>query len=136
MSKRTVHILLSSTALILGGFIYVLLRENTYIAAFFRHIPLISNLQNVFHLVNCNFLKFHFPDFLWGFSLCCALHAVFVPGLRGSIYCCCIAVLCGAAWEGLQFCSLISGTGDWLDVVMYLFAGICCLFINNKEIRK
>ena len=136
MSKRTVHILLSSTAHILGGMIYVLFRENTYIAVFFRQIPPVFSLQNMLRSANFAFLKFYFPDFLWGFSLCCALHAIFTPGLKGSILCCFAAVLCGAVWEGLQFCSLFSGTGDWWDVVMYFFAGICCLFIHNKERRK
>ena len=136
MSKKCVHILLSSTALVLGGFIYVLFRENTYIAVFFKDFSLICDLQNTLCAINCDFLKYYFADYLWGLSLCCALHAVFTPNLQGSIYCCCTAVFCGILWEILQYCSLISGTGDLWDVVMYLLACICCLHINNKEIRK
>ena len=135
MSKRTVHILLSCTALALGGLIYVLFRRNTYIAVFLGRIPFLELLQNIFASAECNWLKFYLPDFLWSFSLCCSLLAVFVPDKQGIIHICCITFLCGALWEGLQLCSVISGTGDWWDVIMYLFASICCLLINNKEIR-
>ena len=39
----------------------------------------------------------------------------------------------GCVWELLQWLSILGGTGDYLDIIMYLLASILCLIINLKE---
>ncbi len=87
----------------------------------------------MFIIFSCDFLMYYLPDFLWGFSLSCLLQAFCVYSFKGTVLCCCITAIYGCVWELLQWLSILGGTGDYLDIIMYLLASILCLIINLKE---
>lgn len=133
MSRRWVNILLGAVSLLWGCLLYVCFRETTYIAMFFGKVAAVADLQHAMQSYSNNFILYYFPDFLWGFSLGSFLQAIYLPGKWGSVCCGAAVFLLGTLWEILQCVEIISGTGDLLDVLMYLSAGICAAIINFKE---
>lgn len=136
MSKRRINILLGTLALILGFLIYILFRTNTYIAKPFEAVRWIEYIRRYLLRGSCDFIKFYFPDFLWGFSLNCGLVAIYLPGFKGNVVCGCVAFFCGCIWEALQYIGVVNGTGDIVDITMYLLASIFNIIINLKETRR
>lgn len=133
MSKQRLNVLIGTATLILGTLIYILFRSNSYIAKCFDDFEFVVCARRVLSPYSCDFLKFYLPDFLWGFSLCCGLQAIHNPGVRGTIACGCIALFCGCIWEMLQYLRVVRGTGDVIDMIMYLFASFTSILINLKE---
>ncbi|MBE6978386.1 MAG: hypothetical protein E7438_07155 [Ruminococcaceae bacterium] len=83
MVKRRTNIVAAILAVTLGGFLYVLLRENTYIAKVFSDNQIVVLCRTAFvgqewYAVSC-----YLPDFLWGFALSCSMIAVFEPSKVG-----------------------------------------------------
>ncbi len=136
MSRRKMYILLSYVSLILGFFIYVLFRKNSYIGILFGKFQLVHIVRELTSKLSCDFLKFYLTDYLWGFSLCCGLLAIYVPKRSGCMLCSGTAFLCGCIWEWMQFKNLFNGTGDICDVFMYFLASITCLIINIRSERN
>lgn len=136
MSKQKMNVLLGIVALVLGGFIYVAFQENSYVARFCAQLENISYLQKNLNVYSNDFLLYYFPDFLWGFSLCCGLQIIHRPGVRGTLLCSVVAFLCGMLWELLQSGDYVIGTGDVIDVLMYLLASFVSIIINLKEREK
>ena len=136
MSKRKKNIRFSLAALVVGCFLYVFFRENTYVGNMFDIIEHIEKMRQMFSSQICDLCKFYLPDFLWGFSLSCGLIAIYVPGIKGVIICASVAFLCGCMWELLQCIGVLSGTGDIHDIIMYFLASALCIIINLKETRE
>lgn len=136
MSKRKKNILFSLTALVIGCFIYVFLRESTYVGSIFDSVENIETVRQIFSTQTCNLYKFYLPDFLWGFSLSCGLIAIYDPSIKGIIICAGVAFFCGCMWELLQYIGVLSGTGDIHDIIMYFLASAICIIINLKETRE
>lgn len=135
MSERIKNVILMMIALLLGLFLYVLFRPQTYIAKAAIRLLSAEGLHNFLNDRNYPFLSFYLPDFLWAFSLTCGLQAIFLPSPIGSAWCGGTALLCGIVWEICQRLALINGTGDIVDVLMY-FSGACvCVILNLKEKR-
>lgn len=136
MSKRRMNILFGTVALFLGTFLYIVFRSNTYIGQIFDIFYLINSIRTYCSMYATDFLKFYFPDFLWGFSLGCGLYVIYNPGRKGIILCGCSTFLCGCLWELLQYFHIVSGTGDVLDMMMYLLASFFITIINLKEEQR
>ena len=135
MPKKRLSLILALSALCCGLILYVLLREETYIAKLFRCIPLVTEVQNKLNCCSNAFLKYYLSDFLWAFSLCCALHYVYPTKRWIGWICAGITSGAGILWEGMQYYGIVSGTGDILDGVAYLLAGLLATTIL-KEKRK
>lgn len=133
MSKQRMNLYLGVSSLFTGFLLYVLFRQNTYIAKTFAYILPLDNLSLSYGKTNLDFLKYYLPDFLWAFSLSCLLQAFCAHSLKESAIYCCVAAACGVIWELLQWTGVLTGTGDWLDIIMYLTGSILCLLINLKE---
>ncbi|MBQ9848677.1 MAG: hypothetical protein IJO64_06445 [Clostridia bacterium] len=133
MSKKSVNVLLSVLSLVAGGAFYVLFRADSYIAKAFNGMCSILYLREKLHPHFSDFLNFYFLDFLWGFSLACALIALFDSEIKERATCCSVSLLCGIAWEVLQYEGFVGGTADFLDVIMYLLAALFAFIINIKE---
>ena len=133
MSMRKKNALLGFAALIVGGLLYLLFLENTYIGRLFGNFDGVLLLRGWCRPLACDFTRFFLPDLLWCFSLSCCLLAVRGAGRENVVICGVMALGCGFGWELLQYLSIIDGTGDPLDVFMYLLG--CCLYflINLKE---
>ena len=132
MSKRIINLICGFSALGIGGILYVLFREETIIARLVRDLPFIELVRSVVSVYSCSYLMYYVPDFLWAFSLGSLLIAIPGNGEK-AIYCGIFAFICGFLWEILQYYRIVNGTFDWVDIIMYLLAGLLCILINYKE---
>lgn len=127
MAKRRKYLYLSLIALAVGLCVYVIFKENSYL-----HLMAERLLGVSFGLhTDCEFVNYHLCDFLWAFSLTCGL--IFILGPERRPVCAGIASLYGLAWEVLQQYGIVSGTGDWLDVQIYLLASLLAVIIFRKK---
>ena len=133
MSKRAGFIIISLLFLGFGAMIYILFRPNTHIAVTCNSIVNLDILRRSVSILGCDFFKFYLPDLLWGLSLSIAMFAIFLPNLKQKIIISVIVFLCGVFWEILQWMGIVSGTGDILDIVMYLVAALFAVMINLKR---
>ncbi len=131
MSKRNTLMLVGTVSLVFGGLIYVMFREDTYIANFFEFIPLDIVRFYCAH-IKSEFVRFYLPDFLWALSLCCFLLLLFDPKSKGSVICSGTVFLYGVLWEILQYTEVVKGTGDVIDILMYLAAAVSAVIIRTK----
>lgn len=136
MSNRVLFTVLGFVSLIIGGLIYVLFRETTYVAVIADSIFSIDRLRDCLSLLNLGFTRYYLADFLWAFSLCCFLYSLYVPDFRKSVICSAVVFTLGMIWEILQAVNIISGTGDLIDILMYLMACITAIIINLKRGNK
>lgn len=132
MAARTKNCLLSVSAILIGGVLYILFRPHTYIANIFERYFYITEIRAWLQPISCEFVRFYLGDFLWMFALCCGLYAIFPPEENWSVVCVAIATACGIAWEVLQWIGVTTGTGDWMDILMYVLACIAANIINRK----
>lgn len=132
MSLRRRSICTSVAALLGGIALYLLFREKNHFSGLFWNNTVLQYLRGVFAPLSCNFLRYYLPDYLWCLSLNYSLIAIFTPAKSVLFLCSATAVCSGIIWELLQYTHVISGTGDWLDVMMYLLAGIT-VFWNTRE---
>lgn len=130
MSRRGCNILLAYISLLVGGTLYACFRSTTYIAIALRSIPGIATLSQKAAVISCDFLSYYFPDFLWAFSLCCALNAIHLPGRCITLLCGIGTVALGVLWEVLQYTHIVSGTGDLWDIFVYFLAALLATIIN------
>ncbi len=122
-------------SLALGGITYVMFRGEAYVSVFVRQLLDIE--QNKYIVSNANsFIKNYFADFLWAFSFSSFLHMIYLPGMKVSFVCTFTVVFLGTAYEILQRLNFISGTGDILDILIYLLAAFAVNIINFIRRRK
>lgn len=133
MSERHKIALLSIYSLVVGCALYIIFRSDSYVAKLFSVLPFIVKIQEFFLFADSDFLKYYFPDYLWCLGLCCALIAIHTPKLKSVLLCSTVSVICGMAWELSQYIGIINGTGDILDIIMYLLAGVTAVIIYLKE---
>lgn len=120
-------------SLFAGLLIYLFYRPDSYISILLqRYVSFGFNL-GLFDIFNNKFIKFYFVDYLWAFSLSCGLHSIFMPGKIGTYAITAVVFLYGMIYEVLQLCSIIDGTGDILDVLLYALAGITVNIINLQR---
>ena len=114
----------------------MLFRKNTYISLLFSEGIVLKKIADIASTFENDFLKFYVPDFLWGFSLCFGLFLIFEPKLKGTFLCCITSFLYGTLWEILQMVGKLSGTGDYVDILMYLMASMLAATIYLMRRRK
>ncbi len=134
--KSIVFCIVGCTALLLGGTIYILFRENTYVSLFASKFISFNFVRNNLVFEGNNFIKYYLADYLWALSLSCGLHTIFKPTQRSSYVLTLIVISVGALFELMQYLNLTRGTGDWWDIVFYLIAGLTANLINFKGVRK
>ena len=133
MSRRIAFAAASAASLTFGAVLYILFRPHSYIAVFVDGLIDIGTLRQITKSGATAFFRFYFPDFLWSLSFCFCLYAVFDPTRKGILMLTLVAFLCSAAWELMQLSGLVGGTGDMLDVIMYLLAGICAASVGLRS---
>jgi len=134
MSTRGRNILFGSIALIFGGVLYIVFRSNSYLAKLFAEIKYVQTIQAIMQQKSNGFLSYYAGDFLWCFSLCNFLQAIYCEGKGTQIKCAAVGFICGIVWEILQYMDIASGTCDSIDIIMYLLASICSVcFIGGKH---
>lgn len=125
---KKLHIL-SVVSLLAGGFLYLATRPDAHISVFIDKIIPLEEIQTNFLVLKTNVIKYYVPDFLWAFSFTCALLTI-NQNIKLVVS---LASLSGMLWEGMQFTGIISGTGDAIDIIMYLTAVFIAVLINKKE---
>ena len=131
MRKRFFWLAFSLASLMVGAMLYGIYRRDTHIGGFVGHfIPATLPVNGIASA----FLAFYLPDYLWMFSMSCALFAVLLPKGRELLFLCCLSLSIGVLWELLQQWEVISGTADIHDVIMYSMAVISAAIIN--KLRK
>ena len=130
MSKRAFWILCSMLSLSAGAVLYGVFRQDTYIGKVFDFFSDFSFVGGWLYA----FVAFYLPDYLWMFSLTCALFATMLPCGKNLFFWSCVAFLFGAFWELLQLCHIVSGTADIHDVILYSLAAFSAAII--KILRK
>lgn len=123
-------------ALLVGALIYILFRPNTYVAQMVAAAVPLYGLSYTFSWLECDLVKYYLPDYLWAVSLSCGLHGIFQPTMRGSVACTAVVALFGGVYEGLQCIGVINGTGDAVDGLWYVLAGVTVNIINGKGVIK
>lgn len=131
MEKRQRNILMCVGGLLLGAAVYLLFRENTYLSLLFCKSAFLSNIRTVIHSVAGVYISFYLPDMLWAFSLCCGIQAIYLPKSGGIAAA--VAFVCGLIWELLQWIDVVSGTGDYWDILMYFLGSIFAIIINVRR---
>lgn len=135
MRKRSFYVLLCILSLGFGGLIYVFFRPNTIVSGTAVSIfPFLEGLRKAYQDVNCDFIKYYFPDFLWAFSLFCGLNAIFNSHEKTRTNAI-IVLFLGIGWEIGQHFEIFTGTGDLLDILTYSAAVITVVFVE-KHIKK
>ena len=112
--------------------IYLIFRENTYVTRWFEGFVDLREIRNIFLSFDSSGLRHYIPDFLWAFSLCSALNVLFNNFFINAS----IALICGVVWEMLQRLGAVSGTGDVIDVIMYLTACVMAVTINKYFFKE
>ena len=121
--KKIIMFSLGILSLCLGTFIYILFREDTYIAKTVISLIDLSGIKHILYGLDNAFIKYYFPDFLWAFSLCCIVLVILTPKRkRSTIFSSSIIFFWGSLYEILQMMNIISGTGDIVDIMLYLLA--------------
>ena len=127
MKKRLFWLGLSAGALFLGALLYSFFRQDTYIGKLVAKIFLLDvSVTNSMQ----GFFAWYFPDCLWAFSLTCTLFSITLPQGRQQVVWCVVSLAWGILWEVLQLVSVVSGTADLWDVIMYIIAVFSAAMIN------
>lgn len=133
MNRRLFYGALSILSLVLGGIIYIFGRPSSYIAEFFTSFFTTKPITHPF-FQNCDFIKYYFTDYLWAFSMFCALNTI--PTAKNSLtFRGLVVILIGIVWEFLQFIGTVSGTGDIVDIIMYITA-VLSVVLLDKILKK
>ncbi len=129
IKKTSIFCLLNSfLSLIIGIIIYAFLRKQTYFHSIFN--LQVSSCANIEHWL-LDFLRFYLTDALWAYSLTSALFIFNSPKI--SII---LSISFGILWEIGQFFHFLRGTGDFIDILMYITASIIAaiiIFLRRKK---
>ena len=126
-SVKIMYLINAVISLIIGGILYLFLREGTYINMLF---PFVEKLEAE-SIYGINFLRFYFPDWLWSYSLTFTI-ALFYDGKIKIL----VPVLLGFFFELFQVLKIVNGTFDFVDIVMYISACLCAEVIINIIKRR
>lgn len=134
------YVIFSLILLVLGVAIYVFFREGTYIH---RLLPQVVNeLTEPVRIVAegnvfADFLKYYFADFLWCLSLNFLLLCVTDIKKQSKVLTvCAVSALWGIFYEVAQRFEIVSGTFDFVDIIMYIFASVSAVTINKNFLKR
>lgn len=131
MSNQKKYIARCTACLLIGVCCYIFFRPDSYITIL--HNRLSPHPIRTFPNANV-FLRCYLSDFLWGMALALGFLAIYDPHKAiGLFFCCGASALLGCAWELLQYLEVVGGTGDIVDVAMYLSSGLLTAITNRNE---
>ncbi len=123
-------------SLAIGACIYILFRENTYISKIAASLVELEKIRRVFAIVNIPLIKYYIVDFLWAFSFSCCIHLIVNSSIKNELVCSGVVAIYGLIYETMQWCNVISGTGDIVDVLLYLLAALAVNILNLLFLKE
>ncbi len=130
--QPAICLLCSFFALLIGFIIYIFFRQDTYIHTLLQNLFSLSlpylPLGGVFGVLIRNWGG----DFFWGLALCFLLAVIFKPFRHKLVFAVTVTVTLGALLEILQFYGVITGTGDFFDIVSEATAAVCAANIIKR----
>ena len=74
----------------------------------------------------------HGPDALWAASFVAAISYIWFDQVKPRYFWCIVSIAAMVAFEICQFCGVIAGTGDPVDVVSYLTFSLPVMALGAK----
>lgn len=137
MSKETrICLWHSGIALGLGLFLYLFLRQNTYLhiileTIFHFRFPIVDD-----HAAHLQFAANWLGDFLWAYALCFALYRMLSPFRNRLLFAALTTSALGTLLEILQKAQIISGTFDPLDILAEATAAVLAANIIKRSLSS
>ena len=131
--KNYLYILHSVIPLFCGLFIYLTIKEDTFISY------ALSSLRSLMPVIDYPTIIRNFAaDFLWTYSLFFCLRLTLGDDLCGkyNIIVLLLTAVVAVVIECLQLTNVFPGTFDLLDIFTELTAAFCALFISNMIERR
>ena len=129
MRMRVFSALSMGGALFFGFLIYIIFRKDTFLHLYFVFPDFISLSE--FEFWGGDFVRYYFPDFLWEYALTSALYAIYPPcDRRKNLFVPLCAFFVGFYYEIGQKAKIFLGTGDFIDVLIYLCAAFAAYKIH------
>lgn len=139
MNRRVFKIILSFLILAIGGLIYVGWREKSLLMfKWFEQLGVSNEIDKFRGWVNSEgiygWVKYSLPDGLWLFAYMFLVDAIWngTRSIATYIFIFSLPILALMS-EILQYCELVPGVFDWIDVISYLFA--IMLYVIIKIIK-
>ena len=138
IKKRLFYFFLSFISILLGVLIYIFFRNGTYIHQFLGNVTPIDIFKSQYKsTLIVKFLKYYFVDYLWCFSLASFLSSITEKiAFRNTMVISVFSALLGILFEAAQRLSLVNGTADFYDIIMYVFAGLSHAVLNIVLFKK
>jgi len=125
--RRIKYIQVSVVALLLGVMVYEIDRQ-----IFFTWSVVRNNISDdTFRL-----MRNHLPDGLWALSLVSLITYIWYNDTSSRNIWIFFAGSMMILFEGLQYCSIVKGTGDVLDILSYIIFSIPIIIIRYKKNEK
>ena len=121
-----------SISLIIGAVLYCCIRTESNIYCIINQMIQLPDVD----VETLRFLSFYLPDYLWAFSFSCFLYLIYGRSEKGSVICSVLVCILGSVFEGAQAKGIISGTGDVVDIFLYIFAVLTAYIIHNLLRRR
>ena len=138
MKKKTIVTTLLSVVIpiILGAVVYFCFRPDTYISHVAQNagIPVIN--LGMSGSVIAKFLRNFFPDIAWAYALPNALFLAFGGDRKKVVEIAAVTAIMIAVSEILQFCGIISGTGDLVDIILELCSACMAIVLVRKRVME
>ncbi len=132
--KRLSYIIIATISLLLGLLVYLLFNQTTYIYSFlpdwlrFQQITLDNGILNVL-------IKNYCADLLWAISFTFVVQSILMLELP-KVYLLLFTSLLGAVVEVMQLLSILNGTFDFYDILVYFLGALISILIIKTGGRR
>lgn len=132
-----IFIILGTFSLVAGLLIYLIFRSGALITVILSKYIQLSYLKKSLYFFDNGFIKYYLPDYLWALSLSCYLQLLFPQNIKSSVLCTCSVLCLGVTYEILQYANFVKGTGDIIDMLLYMLAGLTVnIIILKRSLKK
>ena len=131
---RILLIAASIISLVLGIMIYSFLRSGTVYHSVLKRIGIVFPDYSKIDFPLGIFLRYYFTDMLWLFSLQTSILAITLPNMKKACRYSVELLFFAMIYELFQYVHIISGTGDIIDILMYIIATLSVVLLYNNLI--
>ena len=123
---------------LIGGLIYILFRNDSYITLFLKsQLGISISVSGKLPLWLESFVRNYLADILWVSSLTYAIALISRQPKVNYIFILCVCVSFEVLIEVLQLCEMFHGTFDLFDILLEALAILATLFVIRKfEVKQ